>query len=140
MTTWPIHPTCGHKTKTFNIYLNSNYNFRKTSIFVCSSGLLVFHHLIRFYGSEIRASDILSGEVERPNACFALYDVLERHQIMYMNAVEASLKRQARLEAERGMRPRARSASCDMTRDGHSQKQTTGMTEKSNFVSRVKVV
>lgn len=91
----------------------------------------------KFYGCDIRAYDILSGEVERPNACFALYDVLGRHHVMYLNAIEASLKRQARQEAERGMRPRERSASCDMSRGSHN-KQTTSTTEKSNFVSRVK--
>ena len=60
--------------------------------------------------------------------------------MMYLNAVEAHLKREARQEAEKGMRSQKRSASCEtISRNNHSR-QSASSTEKSNFVARVKVI
>lgn len=65
------------------IQKNSNY------IFCC-----------RFYGQDIRAYQILSGEVARPGECAALYDVLSNHETALKNALMDAAKREGKKHAE----------------------------------------
>ena len=94
----------------------------------------------RFYGGEIRAYDILTGEVDRPHDCFALYEVLEKHQLMHVNAMEASLKCDARQEAEKTSRKEEIYVSySDDEGDYETVRPRTSSTDKPSFLSKVKV-
>ncbi|ESO99582.1 hypothetical protein LOTGIDRAFT_141887 [Lottia gigantea] len=49
----------------------------------------------KFYGESIRAHQILSGEVESPSECTALYDVLKEHRELALEAAAKLAKKQA---------------------------------------------
>ncbi|KAL5007322.1 hypothetical protein ScPMuIL_016128 [Solemya velum] len=55
----------------------------------------------KFYGSEIRAFQILSGEVDPPEECAALYEVLDSHQTRAEQAVVDIAKRHASKHASK---------------------------------------
>ena len=56
----------------------------------------------RFYDREIRAYQILNGEVDRPEECQALYDVLQMHRERAQKAAIDMAKKQAIKQAEAG--------------------------------------
>lgn len=51
--------------------------------------------MTRFYGEDIRAYQILSGEVPPPNECAALYDVLAMHKTRALKALERMAQKAA---------------------------------------------
>ena len=55
----------------------------------------------RFYGRELRATQILCGEVDPPDDCDALYAVMREHQDMAAEAALRMAKRQAQKHAGR---------------------------------------
>ena len=57
--------------------------------------------IYRFYGDYVRASEILSGKVERPASCEELYNVLDKHSEMFHRAVKAQAKSYAKREVEK---------------------------------------
>lgn len=56
---------------------------------------MLIHFIFRFYGQEIRAYQILSGEVDPPTECLPLYQVLERHREKAKHEMILAAKRKA---------------------------------------------
>ena len=54
----------------------------------------------RFYGRDIRAYEILAGEVAPPEGCEALYKVMKEHQELAARAALKLAKRQAAKHAD----------------------------------------
>lgn len=66
---------------------------------------------IRFYGKDVRAFQILQGQVEIPGDCLTLYKVLEEHREMAANAALKLAKSYAHKSKDRIQNETEREAS-----------------------------
>lgn len=55
----------------------------------------------RFYCRDIRAYEILSGEIDTGAQCKELYDILEHHEDMYEKVLDAKAKQAATAKVPR---------------------------------------
>lgn len=76
----------------------------------------------KFYREELRANEILSGEVEPPLGCEDLYDILAKHEEIYEHFLDAKAKRDAVQSSASGFMSRARSFRMSSLRRGKKSK------------------
>ena len=62
-----------------------------------------FHMLFRFYGREIRAFEILRGDVDPPPECNCLYEVMEMHKKNAQKELVRMAKKEAMKQASGGL-------------------------------------